>query len=116
VTAGLIDVCADDAVAPGKAMPATVTGPDGGDLEVAIARDSAGQWHALGGVCSHEYVLLGEGDVTPEGLECWGHGSCFNLETGVPNELPAITPVPVYEVHHVAGRILIDPHPKETIR
>ena len=31
-------------------------------------------------------------------IECWLHGSCFDLRTGQPTGLPATEPVPVYPV------------------
>ncbi len=35
---------------------------------------------------------------TTREIECWKHGSCFSLETGEPNSLPATKAVPVYDV------------------
>jgi 3-phenylpropionate/trans-cinnamate dioxygenase ferredoxin subunit len=31
-------------------------------------------------------------------IECWKHGSMFDLRTGEPRSLPATKPVPVYGV------------------
>ncbi|WP_234317555.1 Rieske 2Fe-2S domain-containing protein, partial [Streptomyces stelliscabiei] len=31
-------------------------------------------------------------------IECWLHGSAFDLRTGKPSGLPATRPVPVYPV------------------
>jgi 3-phenylpropionate/trans-cinnamate dioxygenase ferredoxin subunit len=31
-------------------------------------------------------------------IECWLHGSMFDLKTGKPSSLPATEPVPVYPV------------------
>ena len=65
--------------------------------------------YALGDTCSHADVSLSEGDVWPDSkeLECWKHGSAFSLETGIPSTLPAIKPVPVYDVSVVDGNIVI---------
>ncbi len=46
--------------------------------------------------CSHAQVPLSEGEVEDCAIECWLHGSAFDLRTGAPRSLPAITPVPVY--------------------
>jgi 3-phenylpropionate/trans-cinnamate dioxygenase ferredoxin subunit len=57
-------------------------------------------WYALGDRCTHQDISLAEGEVYPDLLEieCWKHGSCFSLETGEPNVLPATKPTPVYTV------------------
>jgi 3-phenylpropionate/trans-cinnamate dioxygenase ferredoxin subunit len=57
-----------------------------------------GQWFAIADVCSHADVPLSEGEVDGCTLECWLHGSRFDLRTGFPSGPPAVTPVPVYPV------------------
>lgn len=52
--------------------------------------------HALYDECSHEAVPLSEGEVEGETIECWRHGSRFDLTTGAALNLPATGPVPVY--------------------
>ncbi len=56
--------------------------------------------YAIGDTCTHADVSLSEGEVDPgdKHVECWKHGSRFSLETGEPDTLPAVKPVPVYEV------------------
>ena len=58
------------------------------------------EWFALGDRCSHADISLSEGEVLIEecALECWKHGSSFDLRTGEPQSMPATRPVPVYEV------------------
>jgi 3-phenylpropionate/trans-cinnamate dioxygenase ferredoxin component len=53
---------------------------------------------AIYDVCSHEEVSLSEGEVDGCTIECWLHGSRFDLRTGKPTGLPATKPVPVYPV------------------
>ena len=67
-------------------------------IPVAVVRDSEGGVHALRDVCSHADVALSEGEVDGCTLECWLHGSRFDLRTGEPTGLPATVPVPVYPV------------------
>jgi 3-phenylpropionate/trans-cinnamate dioxygenase ferredoxin subunit len=57
-----------------------------------------GEVHAIHDVCSHERVALSEGEVVDGAIECWLHGSMFELATGKPTCLPATEPVPVYAV------------------
>jgi nitrite reductase/ring-hydroxylating ferredoxin subunit len=53
---------------------------------------------AIHDVCSHAEVALSDGEVYDTTVECWLHGSRFDLETGEPTGLPATEPVPVYPV------------------
>jgi 3-phenylpropionate/trans-cinnamate dioxygenase ferredoxin subunit len=57
-----------------------------------------GQWFAVSDICSHADVSLSEGDVDGCTLECWLHGSRFDLRTGRPSGPPATTPIPTYPV------------------
>jgi 3-phenylpropionate/trans-cinnamate dioxygenase ferredoxin subunit len=57
-------------------------------------------FYAIGDRCSHADYSLAEGEIYPEQreIECWKHGSTFDLRTGEPQSLPATKPVPTYEV------------------
>ena len=76
---------------------------------IAVVMDSAGQVHALGDTCTHGDISLSEGFVEDDTLECWAHGSKFQLTTGKPLTLPAYEPVPVYVVTITDGDVYIDP-------
>ena len=67
------------------------------DTPVAIIR-AGGEIFALHDVCSHEEVPLSEGDIYDCTVECWLHGSCFDLRTGKPTGPPATRPVATYPV------------------
>jgi len=66
--------------------------------------------YALGDTCSHADISLSEGDVLLDecAIECWKHGSAFDLRTGKPLTLPATRPVPVYEVRVVGDDIVVE--------
>ncbi|MGO9053072.1 MAG: non-heme iron oxygenase ferredoxin subunit [Streptosporangiaceae bacterium] len=66
-------------------------------VPVAII-SAGGEIFALHDVCSHEEVPLSEGEVYDRTVECWLHGSCFDLRTGKPTGPPASAPVPAYPV------------------
>ncbi|HET7305821.1 MAG TPA: non-heme iron oxygenase ferredoxin subunit [Segeticoccus sp.] len=74
---------------------------------IAIARDSAGSVHAIDDTCTHENVSLSEGEVEDGEIECWLHGSRFDLTTGKPTSLPATRPVNVYPVKIEGEDVLI---------
>jgi 3-phenylpropionate/trans-cinnamate dioxygenase ferredoxin subunit len=67
------------------------------DTPVAVIR-LGDEVYALRDVCSHAEVALSEGDVYDHTIECWLHGSCFDLRTGKPTNPPATQPVPTYRV------------------
>jgi 3-phenylpropionate/trans-cinnamate dioxygenase ferredoxin subunit len=65
--------------------------------EIALIRTD-GSIFAILNECSHADVVLDQGEVSDCHIECWLHGSRFDLRTGEPDSLPAIRPVPVYAV------------------
>ncbi len=72
-------------------------GVDLNGTPIAVVR-AEGEVYALRDVCSHAEVALSEGEVYDHTIECWLHGSCFDLRTGNPTGPPATTPVPTYPV------------------
>ncbi len=77
------------------------------DVEVVLVRQGE-RVHALRDECSHAELALSEGELTPKGLECWLHGSCFDLRTGAPSSLPATEPVDVFAVEIRDGEVHVD--------
>lgn len=69
---------------------------------LCVAR-SAGVVYALKDECSHGQVRLSEGEVEGGFVECWLHGSRFDMASGAPTGPPAVSAVPVYPVRVVAG-------------
>jgi 3-phenylpropionate/trans-cinnamate dioxygenase ferredoxin subunit len=53
---------------------------------------------AVSDVCSHAEVSLSEGEVTGCTIECWLHGSRFDLRTGEPSGPPAFEPITTFPV------------------
>jgi 3-phenylpropionate/trans-cinnamate dioxygenase ferredoxin subunit len=76
-------------------------------IPIAVVMDSAGEVHALGDTCTHGDISLSEGFVEDDTLECWAHGSKFELTSGKPLTLPAYEPVPVFAVEIVDGDVYI---------
>jgi 3-phenylpropionate/trans-cinnamate dioxygenase ferredoxin component len=78
-----------------------------GEEPVCVAR-SEGKVYALRDVCSHAEIALSDGEIEDGMVECWLHGSRFDLATGVPTSLPANRPVPTYPVKLEGDTVLID--------
>ncbi|MEM7142396.1 MAG: non-heme iron oxygenase ferredoxin subunit [Actinomycetota bacterium] len=79
-----------------------------GDREIAVVRIED-DVYAIGDTCSHDDVSLSEGFVEADDcmIECWKHGALFNLKTGEPETLPAVRPVPVYDVAVIDGQVVL---------
>jgi 3-phenylpropionate/trans-cinnamate dioxygenase ferredoxin component len=73
---------------------------------VAVVR-AGGEVFAIRDECSHAAVPLSEGEVDGCTIECWLHGSRFDLRTGKPTGMPATEPVPVYPVKIEGDDVLV---------
>ena len=97
-----VRACGTADVAPGGALAVEVDGTG-----VAVVRDGD-DWYAVQDECSHAAIPLSEGDVEGCEIECWLHGSRFDLRTGKPSGPPATEPVPVYPVRVEGDDVLVD--------
>ena len=94
--------CAAADVASGSALAVEVEG-----VEVAVVHDGD-DWFAIADECSHAAIPLSEGDVEGCEIECWLHGSRFDLRTGKPVNLPATEPVQTYPTTIDGDTVLVD--------
>ncbi|WP_024288643.1 non-heme iron oxygenase ferredoxin subunit [Cellulomonas sp. KRMCY2] len=99
--------CLTSDVPTSSALRVELEGP-AGIVEVAVVRDDEGELHAISDVCSHGQVSLSDGEIDGVTIECWLHGSTFDLRTGAPLCLPATRPVPVYPLTVDGERVLVD--------
>ena len=95
-----VPACALGDVQTDQALAVTI-----GRYDVAVARNGD-EVFALQDLCSHAEVALSEGEVAECQIECWLHGSMFDLRTGKPTNLPATEPVATFpiEIRDVDGR------------
>ena len=91
-TTGFVRACATSDIPDTNVLGVRI-----GDLAVAVVRNGD-EYFALHDSCSHADVALSEGDVDDGVIDCWLHGSEFDLRTGKPLCLPATDPVAVYPV------------------
>ncbi|HVY09334.1 MAG TPA: non-heme iron oxygenase ferredoxin subunit [Mycobacteriales bacterium] len=75
-------------------------------VPVCLARVD-GEVLALLDECSHAEVALSDGDVDGGTVECWLHGSRFDLRTGKPIGPPATEAVPTYPVRVDGDDVLV---------
>jgi 3-phenylpropionate/trans-cinnamate dioxygenase ferredoxin subunit len=101
-----VRACALAEVPTDQALAVTI-----GRYDLAIARDGE-EVFAVEDVCSHAEVALSEGEVASNDggcqIECWLHGSMFDLRTGKPTNLPATEPVATFAVDVRDGDVYVD--------
>ncbi|MFV2020965.1 non-heme iron oxygenase ferredoxin subunit [Micromonospora sp. LOL_023] len=106
----MIRVCATTELPKGTVVSADIDG-----VQVAVVHTDEGSFHAVHDECSHAAVALSEGEVDGCTLECWLHGSRFDLRTGQPTGLPATEPVPVFPVEIRDGDIYVSLTPSNGV-
>jgi 3-phenylpropionate/trans-cinnamate dioxygenase ferredoxin component len=99
---GFVRACALTDVPTDEALAVTI-----GAYEVAVARDGE-EVFAIQDQCSHAAVALSEGEVADCTVECWLHGSRFDLRTGKPIGPPATEPVATFPVDVRNGDVFVD--------
>ncbi|WP_104106548.1 non-heme iron oxygenase ferredoxin subunit [Nocardioides sp. 616] len=95
-------VCTVAEVPADEAFAANVDGVD-----IAVARDGE-EIFAVQDLCSHAHVALSEGGVADCAIECWLHGSTFDLRTGKPTVLPATEPISTFGVELRGDEVYVD--------
>ncbi len=104
-------VCPAGDVAKGSVISTEV-----GGVEIAVVHADDDQFYAVRDECSHASIPLSEGEIDGCTLECWLHGSRFDLRTGEPTGLPAIEPVAVFPVEIRDGDIYVFPTPSNGVQ
>ena len=99
---GFTRLCSTSDVAKGEVVAVEL---DGTPLAVVHCDDDT--FKVAYDECSHEQIKLSEGEVDGCTLECWLHGSRFDLRTGEPSGPPASEAVPVYPVEVRDGDIYV---------
>lgn len=101
----LVEVATTSDIPEGEARRFVVDG-----VEIAVVNLGEGEFRAIGDICSHAHYQLSDGEVDAEDqtIECWKHGSTFDLNTGRPRTLPATIAVPTYPVKVEGDAILIE--------
>jgi 3-phenylpropionate/trans-cinnamate dioxygenase ferredoxin subunit len=100
----VVRVCGREEIEPGSVRRFDIA-----ERRVALVR-IGDEFYAIGDTCSHENYSLSEGEVMVEEceLECWKHGSTFDLRTGEACSLPATKAVPAYVVRVEGDDVLLE--------
>ena len=106
----MIRVGSTEDVPKGSAISADV-----GGIQVAVVHAEDDNFYAIYDECSHQEIPLSEGEIDGCTVECWLHGSRFDLRTGEPTGPPATEPVPVYPVEIHDGDVYVDVSANEAV-
>lgn len=68
-----------------------------GTNKIALCHSADG-FYAVADLCTHDNGPLGEGELCDGQIECPRHGARFDIKTGQALCLPAVLPVPTYQV------------------
>lgn len=79
---------------------------DLGDKPIVIF-NLAGQFFAIGDVCSHDDGPLGDGMIEGFNVVCPRHGGEFDVRSGQAVQMPAVVDIPAYPVRVVDGMIQV---------
>ncbi|MDQ1744677.1 MAG: 3-phenylpropionate/trans-cinnamate dioxygenase ferredoxin component [Pseudonocardiales bacterium] len=101
----MIRVCALADLPPGEALRLDLEPP------VAVFHTEDGEVFAIDDTCTHQKASLAEGFLEGCEVECFLHGSRFDLRTGEPDGPPATRPVRTHRVDVVDGDILLSLSP-----
>lgn len=77
-----------------------------GDKAIVVF-NIAGQFFAIGDVCSHDEGPLGDGDLEGHHVVCPRHGAEFDVRTGKAMSMPAVADIPAYPVQIRDGNIFV---------
>ena len=73
---------------------------DIGETPVVIF-NIAGEFFAIGDLCTHDDGPLGDGDIEAFNIVCPRHGAEFDVRTGKAVSMPAVVDIPAYPVRVV---------------
>lgn len=70
---------------------------------------------ALSDICTHQHFSMSQGDLLHDGtIQCAWHGARFDCRSGEVRQIPASSPLPVYEVRIDGDQVLVGPRrPRE---
>lgn len=77
-----------------------------GTTDICVAR-VGNEVFAINDVCTHSEVSLSEGEMNGRNIECWLHGSEFDLATGEALTPPATENAQVYAVTRDGDSVMI---------
>jgi 3-phenylpropionate/trans-cinnamate dioxygenase ferredoxin subunit len=97
-----IAVAKRDDIPPGTAKKVVVDG-----VEVLLCNVD-GELYAVEDVCTHDGGPLDQGELQGCKIMCPRHGALFDVTTGRALTLPAVIPLPTYDVHVEGDDVFVE--------
>lgn len=66
--------------------------------ETVVIFNVNGKFYCIADLCTHDDGPLEDGELEGHEIECPRHGARFDIRTGEALCLPAVTPVPTYQI------------------
>lgn len=76
------------------------------DVTVALL-NVKGEYFCIEDVCTHDGGPVAEGQLDGYSIECPRHGALFDIRDGRVLSMPAVVPMPTYEVRIEGNNILV---------
>jgi 3-phenylpropionate/trans-cinnamate dioxygenase ferredoxin subunit len=89
-------------IAPGTMRRVAAAGCD------VLVCNVAGAFYAVEDVCTHDGEPLDGGELEGNRVVCPRHGASFDVTTGTALTLPAIAPLPTFDVRVDGDEIYVD--------
>nr|VFJ45064.1 MAG: 3-phenylpropionate/trans-cinnamate dioxygenase ferredoxin subunit [Candidatus Kentron sp. DK]VFJ52615.1 MAG: 3-phenylpropionate/trans-cinnamate dioxygenase ferredoxin subunit [Candidatus Kentron sp. DK] len=96
-----ITIAPVDDFAPNSSRTVTVEG-----TRIAVFNLN-GEFHAMEGICTHEYKTLEGGTIEDGEVVCPWHGARFDIRTGEATCAPAYDPVDTFETRVEEGLVQV---------
>jgi 3-phenylpropionate/trans-cinnamate dioxygenase ferredoxin subunit len=69
-----------------------------------------GEISAMSDICTHQHFSMSLGDLLPDGsLQCAWHGARYDCQTGEVKQVPATSPLPVFQVRLEGETVMVGP-------
>jgi len=81
-----------------------------GDVPIGLTKVE-GEYFAFADVCTHDDGPVAEGELDEYIIECPRHGAKFDIRTGKVKQLPAVVPIPIYDVKVEGDTVLVSKKP-----
>ncbi len=91
-----------DDIPPGTTKRVVVDG-----VEVLLC-NVGGRFYAVEDVCTHDGGPLDQGELEGCKIMCPRHGALFDVTTGAALTLPAVVPLPTYDVRVEGDEIVVE--------
>lgn len=76
--------------------------------DTVIVFNVNGEFYCIADLCSHDGGPLEGGELINCEIECPRHGARFDIRSGRPTALPAVDPIPSYEVRVEDGMVYVE--------